>query len=89
MATDKVKEGIRDMKFSAEQQKENENQNKWNRIKETVGKRLQRTVTPKRLAIALTILYVLSLIPLLWIAWYNYPSADDYSIGRASCRERV
>ncbi len=86
MATDKVKEGIRDMKFSAEQQKENENQNKWNRIKETVGKRLQRTVTPKRLAIALTILYVLSLIPLLWIAWYNYPSADDYSIG-SSCRQ--
>ena len=29
----------------------------------------------------LTAVYVLCLVPLLWIAWYNYPSADDFSMG--------
>ncbi len=28
-----------------------------------------------------TCLYILCIIPLLWVAWYNYPSADDYSMG--------
>ncbi len=42
---------------------------------------LRRLVTPRRLAVFLTVVYLASLIPLLWIAWYNYPSADDYSIG--------
>ena len=42
-------------------------------------------ITPKRLSVFLTIMYIISLIPLLWIGWYNYPSADDYSIG-SNCR---
>lgn len=43
--------------------------------------RLQKLITPRILANFLTIVYVISLIPLLWIGWYNYPSADDYTIG--------
>lgn len=43
-------------------------------------------ITPKRLSVFLTIVYILSLIPLLWIGYYNYPSADDYSIG-SDCRQ--
>ena len=40
----------------------------------------------KTINITVTCLYVLLLIPLLWIAWYNYPSADDFSMGyRAYC----
>ncbi len=50
---------------------------KWN-------ERIKKWVTPKRVAVMLTAVYVASLIPLLWIAWYNYPSADDYSIGSQS-----
>ncbi len=46
------------------------------------GEGLAKVFTPKRTAVIFTFIYVLSLIPLLWIAWYNYPSADDYSIGR-------
>lgn len=38
-------------------------------------------VTPKTVSVVLTLLYLISLIPLLLIARYNYPSADDYSIG--------
>lgn len=37
--------------------------------------------TPKRVAICLTIGYVVSLIPLFWIGKYNFPSADDYTNG--------
>lgn len=48
--------------------------------------RLQQWVTPKRVSVLLTIVYILSLIPLLWISWYNYPSADDYTIGN-NCRQ--
>ena len=51
-----------------------------------LGEKLTKWITPKRLAIFLTIAYVLSLVPLLWIGWYNYPSADDYSIG-SNCRQ--
>lgn len=51
-----------------------------------LGEKLTKWITPKRLAIFLTIVYVLSLVPLLWIGWYNYPSADDYSIG-SNCRQ--
>ena len=43
-------------------------------------------ITPKRIAFFLTIVYLGSLIPVLWIGWYNYPSADDYSIG-SNCRQ--
>lgn len=55
-------------------------------IVDHLGKKLAEWITPKRLAIFLTIVYVVSLIPLLWIGWYNYPSADDYSIG-SNCRQ--
>ena len=51
-----------------------------------LGEKCKRWVTPKRLSIFLTIVYVASLIPLLWIGYYNYPSADDYSIG-SNCRQ--
>lgn len=40
-----------------------------------------KLITPKTLAILLTIGYIVSLIPLLWIARFNYPSADDYTNG--------
>lgn len=56
-----------------------------NRV-ERLGESLTKWITPKRLSILLTIVYVGSLIPLLWIGWYNYPSADDYSIG-SNCRQ--
>lgn len=46
---------------------------------------VQRVITPKTVAVFMTILYVGSLIPLFIIAKYNYPSADDYSIGE-TCR---
>lgn len=51
-----------------------------------LGKKLIKWIIPKRLAIFLTIVYILSLVPLLWIGWYNYPGADDYSIG-SNCRQ--
>lgn len=44
-------------------------------------KRIQKLLTPKRIAVLLTVVYVVSLVPLLWIAKYNYPSADDYTNG--------
>lgn len=39
-------------------------------------------LSPKTLALVLTIVNVCSLIPLLWIGFYNYASADDF--GEAS-----
>lgn len=48
---------------------------------EKIKKNLSRYITPKSLGIFLTVVYLISLIPLLVIAYYNYPSADDYSIG--------
>lgn len=44
-----------------------------------------RFFTPKSLSFLLTLLYLVSLIPLLLIARYNFPSADDYSEGEL-CR---
>lgn len=52
---------------------------KWNINTFTI--KLQKWLMPKTMAMVLTVVYVASLIPLLWIGWYNYPSADDYSIG--------
>ncbi len=43
---------------------------------------IQKAVTPKTLSLFLAVMYIVSLIPIMWISWYNYPSADDYSIGR-------
>ena len=48
--------------------------------------KLTKRITPATLAVILTMVYLLSLVPLLWIGWYNYPSADDYSIG-SNCRQ--
>lgn len=47
--------------------------------------KMKKWITPKALSAFLTIVYFVSLVPLLWIGWYNYPSADDYTIGN-SCR---
>lgn len=47
---------------------------KWN-------ERLKKLITPRNLANFLTMVYGISLIPLLWVGWYNYPSADDFTIG--------
>lgn len=43
--------------------------------------RLRGLCTPKRLALCLLVCYIASLIPMLVIAGYNYPSADDYTNG--------
>lgn len=51
-----------------------------------MNEKLSKWVTPKSLAVFLTIVYVAGLVPLLWIGWYNYPSADDYTIG-LECRQ--
>lgn len=48
---------------------------------EKTEKRMVKIFTPKKMAILLTLIYAVSLIPLLVISQYNYPSADDYSIG--------
>ncbi|MGN0376381.1 MAG: DUF6056 family protein [Suilimivivens sp.] len=53
---------------------------------DNLGIALSKWVTPKRLSLFLTVIYLLSLVPLLWIGYYNYPSADDYSIG-SDCRQ--
>lgn len=53
------------------------------RILET--EQMQKWITPKTVAVFMTFLYVASLIPLFVIAKYNYPGADDYSIGE-TCR---
>lgn len=47
---------------------------------------LQKYITPKNLSWFLMIGYWVSLIPVFAIGIYNYPSADDYSIG-SSCRQ--
>lgn len=53
---------------------------------DAAGRRLSVWITPGKLSCFLTAIYVISLIPLVWIGWYNYPSADDYSIG-SNCRQ--
>lgn len=47
-------------------------------------KKIQSWLTFKHLSILLLVLYLVSLIPMLWIGIYNYPTADDYSIGSNS-----
>lgn len=44
---------------------------------------LERLFAPRSLAVLLTVVYVVGLIPVLWIAGYNFPSADDYTNGSA------
>lgn len=50
-------------------------------MKEKLLQSAVKYVTPKAVSRLLTVMYGVSLIPLLLIARYNYPSADDYSIG--------
>lgn len=61
-------------------------ENKITQLGKRWDERLRRLITPKSAAVLTTVIYVLSLVPLLWIAWYNYPSADDYSIG-SNCHQ--
>lgn len=53
---------------------------------ELLNKCRKKWITPKSLAALLSLVYAGSLIPMLWISWYNFPSADDYSIG-SNCRQ--
>lgn len=46
-----------------------------------IEEKLLGRITPKTVAIIATVTYFVSLIPLIWIGFYNYPSADDYSNG--------
>lgn len=60
--------------------------NSWIREKnynkmQTIVKKLTFWMSPKGLSIFFSLLLYGSVIPLLWIGFYNYPSADDYSIG--------
>lgn len=63
-----------------------ENNGKRDLKMQILEEKMKRWITPKTLAAFLTITYIASLIPLLWIGWYNYPSADDYTIGN-NCRQ--
>ncbi len=45
--------------------------NKWKSLK----------ISYKNLFIITLVIYVLSIIPMLWIGMYNYPSADDFNMG--------
>lgn len=56
-------------------------ESKMRQHREIWQKRIWKLFTPKRLAAFLTVVYVASLVPLFWIAKYNYPSADDYTNG--------
>lgn len=64
-------------------EKENKNHTV-DRYVEKIAACTQRFLSPKLIAIGLTACYLISLIPLLVLSWYNYPSADDYTNG-ASC----
>ena len=60
--------------------------NSWIREKDynrmqTIVQKLTFWMSPKGLSIFFSLLLCGSVIPLLWIGFYNYPSADDYSIG--------
>lgn len=48
---------------------------------ECIKKRLEEWITPRTLSWFFFIVYLVSLIPMFVIGLYNYPSADDYSIG--------
>ncbi len=52
-------------------------------MKVKLARAATKYVTPKAVSRLLTVIYAASLVPLLVIARYNYPSADDYSIGAA------
>lgn len=54
---------------------------KMRKLENKGNQKLSKWITLRTLAIFLTIGYVISLVPLLWIAKFNYPSADDYTNG--------
>lgn len=60
--------------------RENNNQSPGGWFEKT-GRRIQQAFSPKLIAITLTVCYLVSLIPLMILSWYNYPSADDYTNG--------
>ena len=35
----------------------------------------------RKMNFILIVLYIISVIPMLWISMYNYPSADDFAMG--------
>lgn len=41
----------------------------------------QKWITPRNTELFLKIVYIVSLIPIFIIGWYNFPSADDYTNG--------
>ncbi len=45
---------------------------------EKINEKLSKWLTPKTLSVFLTGVYLVSLIPLLWIGWFNYPSGRLY-----------
>lgn len=53
-------------------------------MKEKWSKRIEGFFSSRNMALLLTVTYIVSLLPILWIARYNYPSADDYTNG-SSC----
>ena len=44
-----------------------------------MNEKLSKWVTPKSLAVFLTIVYVAGLVPLFLICWYIFTIADDYT----------
>ena len=48
---------------------------------ECIKKRAEEWITPRKLSWFFFIVYIASIIPMFVIGLYNYPSADDYSIG--------
>lgn len=48
---------------------------------DAIKEKLEKWITPRTLSWFFFIIYILSLIPMFVIGMYNYPSADDYSIG--------
>ena len=43
--------------------------------------RFDKLLTEKRIAICCAVLFALSLLPVLTIAFYDHPCSDDYSYG--------
>ena len=46
-----------------------------------VVRKFHKRLNTRRLSRLLTVLYVLSVIPILALGWYDYPAADDFSMG--------
>lgn len=52
-----------------------------NRVIDSISDKFAKFVSPKRILILTIVAYTLSMIPLVWIGIYNFPSADDFSYG--------